>query len=71
MAQLTDELVAEIHAVRQSHAASFDHDLNKIIDDLRAGQDKHTADGWQILKAPEKLPVAAGAVLQRLRLLHR
>lgn len=51
LAPVTDETIAEIHAIRQEHAAHFDHDLNKIIDDLRAGQDKHTSEGWQVVPA--------------------
>lgn len=71
MARLTDEIIEEIHAVRQQHAAQFDYNLDRIIDDLRAGQDKHVADGWPLIKAPNVLPVMPNSALQRIRFAHR
>ena len=35
MARLTDEIVDEIHAIRLQHAAGFDYDIGRIIDDLQ------------------------------------
>jgi hypothetical protein len=70
MARLTDEIIEEIHAVRLQHAARFDYDLDRIIDDLRAGQEKHVAEGWQLIKAPETLPVLPNSALLRTRFAH-
>ena len=42
MAQLaTDEIIEEIHAVRLEHAARFDFDVARIIDDLRTYPSGH------------------------------
>jgi hypothetical protein len=56
MARLTDDIIEEIHAVRQEHAARFAHDIGRIVDDLQAGQEKHVAEGWKLIKAPTAPP---------------
>jgi len=67
MTQLTDEIVDEIHTIRQQHADRFNFDIDRIIDDLRAGQEKHAAEGWPLRKALDTLPVNPNSVLQRTR----
>ncbi len=38
MIQLSDEIVEEIHVVREDYAAQFDNDLHLIIKDLQKVQ---------------------------------
>ena len=71
MTRLTDEIVDEIHSIRQQHAARFDFDIDRIIDDLRVGQEKHAAEGWPLRKAPDTPPVNPNSALQRTRFAHR
>jgi hypothetical protein len=71
MMPLTDEIVDEIHAVRQQHAARFDFDIDRIIDDLRVGQEKHAAEGWPLRQAPDTPLVNPNAALQRSRFARR
>lgn len=71
MARLTDEIVEEIHAARRQHAAHFDNDIGRIIDDLLTSQDKRVAEGWPLIKATEAPPVHRESVLQQSRFAHR
>lgn len=69
MTRLTDEIVDEIHRIRQQHAARFGFDSDRIIDDLRLSQEKHVAEGWILVHADDALP--ANAALQRTRFARR
>lgn len=71
MARLTDEIIEEIHLVRQKHIAMFDYDFDQIVDDLRASQEKHVADGWVLIKASTSPKVMPNFVLQRMRFARR
>ncbi len=53
MARLTDEIVDEIHAVRLQHAALFDYDIERIVDDLRVSQEKRVTEGWLLVTRPD------------------
>ncbi len=71
MAQLaTDEIIEEIHAIRLEHAARFDFDIARIIDDLRTSERAHTEEGWPLVHAPEGFP-SPNKVLQRTRFSRR
>jgi hypothetical protein len=71
MARLTDDIIEEIHSTRQEHAARFAHDMGRIVDDLQAGQEKHVAEGWQLIKAPTTPRVQPDSALQRTRFARR
>ena len=71
MKPLTDEIVDEIHSIRQQHAARFDFDINRIIGDLRIGQEKHAAEGWPLRKASDTPSINPNCVLQRTRFARR
>lgn len=71
MARLTDEIIEEIHHVRKKHIAMFDYDLDQIIDDLRASQEKHVVDGWVLIKASTLPDVMPNFALQRMRFARR
>ncbi len=49
MAQLTDEIVDEIHAIRLIHAEQFDNDMDRILDNLVESQQRRVAHGWPII----------------------
>lgn len=71
MARLTDDIIEEIHSTRQEHAARFAHDMARIVDDLQAGQEKHVAEGWQLIKVPTTPHAHPGSALQRSRFARR
>ena len=46
-----DEVLEEIHTIREDHAKSFNYDLQAMCDDLRR---KQAASGRQIISSPLK-----------------
>ncbi len=48
---LTDEIVEEIHKIRQEYAKSFNYDLEAIFADL---QKKQAESGREVVKLPPK-----------------
>jgi hypothetical protein len=51
-----DEIVEEIHAWRQSYAASFDFDLDRIFADLKIQEANNPAARSPALPITPKLP---------------
>ena len=43
---LTDEIVEEVRANREAHAAKFNYDLRAIYDDLKRLEKKHIQQGY-------------------------
>ena len=68
---MTNSIIHEVRAVREEHAASFDFDLDRIFADLQARQNKHAAEGWKIIPAPDSPPPDSKLALQRTRFAHR
>ncbi|NEO14587.1 MULTISPECIES: hypothetical protein [unclassified Moorena] len=48
-----DEILEEIHKIREQHAKSFNYDLQAICDDVRRRQ---TESGRQIISSPLRQP---------------
>ncbi len=48
-----DEVLEEIHRIREGHAKAFNYDLQASCDDLRK---KQVASGKQIISMPLKQP---------------
>ena len=48
-----DEVLVEIHKIREEHAKAFHYDLQAICDDLRR---KQAESGRQIISSPLKQP---------------
>ena len=46
-----DEILDEIHKIREEHAKSFNYDLQAICDDLR---EKQAKSGRKIISSPLK-----------------
>jgi hypothetical protein len=64
-----DEIVDEVRAVRDAHAAKFVYDLRAIYADLKKSEAEHIAAGHQFIPTPER-PVLSTA-LQRTRFAQR
>jgi hypothetical protein len=47
-----DEIVGEIHQIREAYAKSFDYDLNAIFEDLRK---KEAESGREVVSLTRKL----------------
>jgi hypothetical protein len=50
--KMTDSIIHEVRAIREQHAASFGFDLDRILADLQARQNKHAAEGRTFLLLP-------------------
>ena len=56
MTMKNDEIIEEIRRHREAHAASFDYDLHRIINDLQ--QQERESDRKVVTRAPKRpLPV--------------
>lgn len=67
---LNDEIVDEVRAIRNAHAAKFGYDLRAIYADLKKSEAEHIAAGHPFVPPPAVLPVPDSA-LQRTRFTHR
>ncbi len=66
---LNDEIVDEVRAIRDAHAAKFGYDLQAIYADLKKSEAEHIAAGHPFIPAPE-CPVPDTA-LHWTRFAHR
>ncbi len=64
-----DEIVDEVRAVRDTHAAKFGYDLQAIYADLKKSEAEHIAAGHPFIPTPER--PALGTALQRTRFAQR
>lgn len=52
---MTDEIIEEIHVIRNEHARNFDFNIQRIIADLKKSEQMHTEQGWLITSATKSL----------------
>jgi len=67
---LNDEIVDEVLAIRDAHAAGFNYDLRAIYADLKKSEAEHIAAGHPFIPPPSVPPVR-DSVLQRTRFARR
>lgn len=66
---LNDEIVDEVRAVRESHAAQFGYNLRAIYEDLKKSEAEHIAAGHPFIALPSAPSVPTPS--QRIRFAHR
>lgn len=66
---LNDEIVDEVRAVRETHAAKFGYNLRAIYEDLKKSEAEHIAAGHPFIAPPSAPSEPASA--QRVRFAHR
>jgi hypothetical protein len=66
---LNDEIVDEVRAVRDAHAAKFNYDLRKIYEDLQKSEAERIAAGHPFVAAPANGPTS-NTPPQRTRFAH-
>lgn len=49
-----DEIIEELHVMRQAHAAKFGYDSQKIFDELKEYEAVMRTQGWQFVDAAIK-----------------
>lgn len=67
---LSDEIIDEVRAVRDAHAAKFGYDLRAIYADLKRSEAEHIAAGHPFIPSPLELS-APNPALQRTRFARR
>jgi len=67
---LNDEIIDEVRAIRDAHAAKFGYDLRAIYADLKKSEAEHIAAGHPFIPAPLEQP-APNSALQRTRFARR
>lgn len=67
---LDDEIITEVRAIRDAHAAKFNYDIDAIAADLMKSQAERLAQGFIYVHPPahEAMPNTA---LQRTRFVRR
>ena len=68
---MSDSIIREVRKIRDQHAASLGYDLDRIYADLKARQQKHSSEGWEIVPPPASPPTTADQALQRTRFGYR
>ncbi|HRE18162.1 MAG TPA: hypothetical protein PLW86_14015 [Rhodocyclaceae bacterium] len=67
---LNDEMIDEVRAIRDAHAAKFAYDLRAIYADLKRSEVARIAAGHPFVSPPSQ-PPAPKSVLQRTRFAPR
>ena len=51
-----DEIVDELHAMREAHAASLGYDAQKLYEELKAHEQLSRSKGFQFVSYPPRRP---------------
>jgi len=68
---MNDEIIAEVRAIREAHAAKFNYELRAIFEDLKRIEAETTAAGWPHIEAPSEPPPLSNNAVQKIRFVHR
>ena len=67
---MNDEIVEEVRAIREAHAAKFNFDLRAIYEDLKKSESERIAAGHPFINPPASFPLP-NSTLQRTRFARR
>ena len=67
---MTDEIMMEVHAIKDAIGAKYGNDLNKLFDEIKRGEAKLKAAGVQVLAPPANPRELPSSALQRTRFAH-
>lgn len=67
---LNDEVVDEVRAIREAHAAKFNYDLRAIYEDLKKTEAEHIAAGYPYI-TPLSVLLTPDSAFQRTRFARR
>jgi hypothetical protein len=62
---LNDEIVNEVRAIREAHAAKFGYNLRAIYEDLKKSEAEHISAGHPFVSPPP--PTSPNSPFQRTR----
>jgi hypothetical protein len=69
--KMTDEIMMEVHAIKDAIAAKYGNNLDALLKEIQLGEAKLKAAGIQVLDPPVNLTNLPVTALQRMRFAHR
>ena len=67
---MNDEIIDEVRAIRETHAAKFDFDLDAIYEDIKRSEAEHTIRGAKFIDPPHIIHGLPHSIYQRIRFGH-
>lgn len=68
---MTDEIMSEVHAIKDAIGAKYGNDLDALFKEIQLGEARLRAAGVQILPPPVKPANLPNTALQRTRFAQR
>jgi hypothetical protein len=68
---LNDEIIEEVHAIKDALAAKCNYDLKLMFEDIKRGEAELRAAGFKFVLPPENPTNLPNTALQRTRFAHR
>ncbi len=67
---MTDEILAEVHAIKDALSKRFEGDVQAIFADIKKGEEELRAHGFKFVEPPTHPAAMAGTAFQRNRFAH-
>ncbi|MGZ8219070.1 hypothetical protein [Methylomagnum sp.] len=67
---MSDEILDEIRAIREAHAAKFNFDLDAIYEDIKNNEEEHVARGAKFVDPPPATFGIPRSAYQKIRFAH-
>lgn len=67
---MSDEIIDEVRAIREAHAAKFNFDLDAIYEDIKRSEEDHFARGAKFVDPPPATPGIPHSAYQKIRFAH-
>ena len=64
---MNDEIIDEVRAIREAHAAKFNFDLEAIYEDIKRSEEEHIAHGAKFVEPPSVTPGVPHSAYQKIR----
>ena len=68
---MTDEIIAEVHAIKDALSKRFEGDARAILEDIKIGEAELRALGFKFVAPPENPSLLPSSPFQRNRFAHR
>jgi hypothetical protein len=68
---MTDEIMREVHAIRDAIGAKYGNNLDALFQKIQLGEARLKAAGLQILPPPANPTILPNTALQRTHFAHR
>lgn len=68
---MTDEIIAEVHAIKDALSKQFKGNAHAIFEEIKKGEDELRARGFEFISPPENSAELHNSAFQRNRFSHR